>query len=39
LLEKVADGSVVGTDVVGAVMIISRVAEEHMGGTSGALYS
>jgi hypothetical protein len=39
VLEKVSDGTIDSTDVVGAMISIARMAEEHMGGTSGALYS
>jgi hypothetical protein len=39
LLAKLDAGLVSGHDVVGAIVEISQIAEEHMGGTSGALYS
>ncbi|KAK7056354.1 hypothetical protein VNI00_002908 [Paramarasmius palmivorus] len=39
VLGKIADGTISGKDVVGSVIAISQVAEEAMGGTSGALYS
>ncbi|KII87471.1 hypothetical protein PLICRDRAFT_177215 [Plicaturopsis crispa FD-325 SS-3] len=39
VLKKVEDGTIKGTDVVGAIITIAQVAEEAMGGTSGALYS
>jgi hypothetical protein len=39
VLEKVSDGTIDGTDVIGAIISIARMAEKHMGGTSGALYS
>jgi hypothetical protein len=32
-------GSISGEDVVGALIAVSEVAAEKMGGTSGALYS
>lgn len=37
--ERVINGQITGEDVVSAVLTISRVVEEKMGGTSGALYS
>ena len=40
--ERQADiksGKVSGNDVVGSMIAISKVAEEQMGGTSGAIYS
>ncbi|KAF8887292.1 dihydroxyacetone kinase 1 [Infundibulicybe gibba] len=39
VLRKVADGTVHGNDVIQAGIAIAQVAEEAMGGTSGALYS
>ncbi|KAI6044289.1 dihydroxyacetone kinase [Pisolithus marmoratus] len=33
------EGKVTGEDVIGSMIAISKVAEEAMGGTSGALYS
>ncbi|KAK1219666.1 hypothetical protein PQX77_017617 [Marasmius sp. AFHP31] len=39
VLNKIKDGSVNGSDVTGSVIAVSQVAEEDMGGTSGALYS
>jgi Na+/alanine symporter len=39
VLAKISDGTINGHDVVGAVITIAQVAEEKMGGTSGALYS
>ncbi|KAL0065157.1 hypothetical protein AAF712_007827 [Marasmius tenuissimus] len=39
VLNKIKDGSVDGSDVTGSVIAVSQVAEEDMGGTSGALYS
>ncbi|KZT18331.1 dihydroxyacetone kinase [Neolentinus lepideus HHB14362 ss-1] len=39
VLQKVDSGAIKGTDVLGAVIQISQVAEKEMGGTSGALYS
>ncbi|RDB15774.1 Dihydroxyacetone kinase 1 [Hypsizygus marmoreus] len=39
VLKKVADGSIDGNNLVRAVIAIAQVAEEAMGGTSGALYS
>lgn len=39
VLEVLSQGVIVGDDVVNSMIAISRVAEEKMGGTSGALYS
>ncbi|KAH7927347.1 dihydroxyacetone kinase [Leucogyrophana mollusca] len=39
VLKELEKGTVTGNDVVGSVIAIARVAEETMGGTSGALYS
>lgn len=39
VLDVLKQGVVTGGDVVNSVVAISRVAEEKMGGTSGALYS
>jgi triose/dihydroxyacetone kinase / FAD-AMP lyase (cyclizing) len=39
VLSNIANGNVTGEDVVGAVLTIAQVAEEKMGGTSGALFS
>ncbi|ESK97846.1 dihydroxyacetone kinase [Moniliophthora roreri MCA 2997] len=39
VLSKIDSGSITGKDVVGSIIAISQVAEEAMGGTSGALYS
>jgi dihydroxyacetone kinase len=39
VLKQVAEGKIKGSDVVSAVITIAQVAEEEMGGTSGALYS
>ncbi|CAL1715006.1 unnamed protein product [Somion occarium] len=39
VLKEIEEGRIVGDDVVGSVIAVSRVAEEQMGGTSGALYS
>lgn len=39
VLKALQSGSVSGQDVVGSVIAVSKVAEEKMGGTSGALYS
>ncbi|KAH7890741.1 Dak1 domain-containing protein [Phlebopus sp. FC_14] len=39
VLKALEDGTVSGEDVVDSVITISKVAEEAMGGTSGALYS
>lgn len=39
VLKEVEEGRISGSDVVGSIIAISKVAEEQMGGTSGALYS
>jgi len=39
VLEDVESGKISGDNVVDSVIAVSKVAEEHMGGTSGALYS
>lgn len=39
VLKALKEGKVSGEDVVGSVIAISKVAEEAMGGTSGAFYS
>jgi len=39
VLALVRAGSISGADVVGALVAVSEVAAEKMGGTSGALYS
>lgn len=39
VLREVETGRISGEDVVGTMIAVSRVAEEQMGGTSGALYS
>ncbi|EGN96653.1 hypothetical protein SERLA73DRAFT_111299 [Serpula lacrymans var. lacrymans S7.3] len=39
VLKELANGTVTGDDVVGSAITVARVAEEAMGGTSGALYS
>ena len=39
MLALLRAGSINGEDVVGALIAVSEVAAEKMGGTSGALYS
>lgn len=39
VLQAVNDGRVSGDDIISSFIAISQVAEEHMGGTSGALFS
>lgn len=39
VLAEIKSGKVSGKDVVGSMIAISKVAEEQMGGTSGAIYS
>ena len=39
MLAKLSDGTITGTDIIASVVAIAQSTEEHMGGTSGALYS
>ncbi|KAG5650709.1 hypothetical protein H0H81_011305 [Sphagnurus paluster] len=39
VLKKLSQNTISGEDLVGSVIAIAQVAEETMGGTSGALYS
>jgi len=39
VLAKIDSGDISGNDLVASILSISKVAEEAMGGTSGALYS
>jgi dihydroxyacetone kinase len=39
VLKAIKEGKVKGDDMVGSMIAIAGVAEEQMGGTSGALYS
>ena len=39
VLQTIKDGGLTGDDIVSSLIVISQVAEEHMGGTSGALFS
>ena len=39
VLADVKSGKISGKDVVGSIIAVSKVAEEQMGGTSGAIYS
>lgn len=39
MLNALNQGVITGSDVVNSMIAISKVAEEKMGGTSGALYS
>ncbi|CCM00356.1 uncharacterized protein FIBRA_02386 [Fibroporia radiculosa] len=39
VLKDVESGKISGENVVGSAIAVSKVAEEQMGGTSGALYS
>lgn len=39
VLQTIKEGRVSGVDVVSSLITISQVAEEQMGGTSGALFS
>jgi dihydroxyacetone kinase len=39
VLARLRAGSIGGEDIIGALIAVSEVAAEKMGGTSGALYS
>ncbi|KAI0741558.1 dihydroxyacetone kinase [Daedaleopsis nitida] len=39
VLKALNDGRISGEDVISSVIAVAKVAEEEMGGTSGALYS
>ena len=39
VLQVIKDGRVSGDDIISSFIVISQVAEEQMGGTSGALFS
>lgn len=39
VLKDLKDGRITGEDVPKSVIAVATVAEEQMGGTSGALYS
>jgi dihydroxyacetone kinase len=39
VLKKLAEGEITSNELVGSIITIAKVAEEMMGGTSGALYS
>ncbi|KAG6850559.1 hypothetical protein H0H93_011758 [Arthromyces matolae] len=39
VLRKLSDGIINGNDLGGSIIAVAQVAEEAMGGTSGALYS
>ncbi|KAF8202313.1 dihydroxyacetone kinase [Pholiota molesta] len=39
VLAKISTGEISGDDIVRSIITVSQVAEEAMGGTSGALYS
>jgi triose/dihydroxyacetone kinase / FAD-AMP lyase (cyclizing) len=39
VLADIESGKISGQNVVGSMIAISKVAEEQMGGTSGAIYS
>ena len=39
VLAKISDGGIDGNDLVRTFGTIGQIAEESMGGTSGALYS
>ncbi|EIN05986.1 dihydroxyacetone kinase [Punctularia strigosozonata HHB-11173 SS5] len=39
VLDAIRRGVITGEDVVGSAVALAQVADEHMGGTSGALYS
>ena len=39
VLKDLQEGRISGEDVTRSVIAVAKVAEEQMGGTSGALYS
>ena len=39
VLQAIKEGMISGEDIVSSLIAISQVAEEQMGGTSGALFS
>jgi len=39
VLEEIKNGNMKGKDLVGDIVAIAKVAEQKMGGTSGAIYS
>ena len=39
VLKDLQEGRISGADVTRSVIAVAKVAEEQMGGTSGALYS
>ena len=39
VLQAIKDGKVSGDDIISSLVAVSQVAEEQMGGTSGALFS
>lgn len=39
VLAKIKSDEIKGDDLIRSIIIIAQVAEEAMGGTSGALYS
>ena len=39
VLKGLQEGRISGEDVTRSVIAVAKVAEEQMGGTSGALYS
>ncbi|KAG6908783.1 hypothetical protein DXG01_003312 [Tephrocybe rancida] len=39
VLKKISEGKINGEDLGGSIITVAQVAEEAMGGTSGALYS
>ncbi|KAF8891150.1 Dak1 domain-containing protein [Mucidula mucida] len=39
VMSEVESGNIKGADIIGDVVVIAKVAEKAMGGTSGALYS
>ncbi|KAG8950773.1 Dihydroxyacetone kinase 2 [Tulasnella sp. 424] len=39
VLKAISDGRLTGDNVISSVMTLAQVADERMGGTSGALYS
>lgn len=39
VLQTIEEGKISGEDITSSLIVISQVAEEQMGGTSGALFS
>ena len=39
MLSDLKSGTISGDNVLGSMLSVSKISEEKMGGTSGALYS